>query len=362
MARIELKYCTIRMKDGLNGTGLVNQPTTVPAAGDTSLSLDTLALNTLTPEKVPVGATFTVVGETQPPYTAPDRLNNTFAQVHTVTGRTQATTAAVNAAQTVTLTTVADYFTLTFNGQTTAQIAYNATAAAVQAALDAVFNAAFSVSGAAGGPYTVTFIGTLAGSPQPLMTAAPGPAGGTVVVASSVVGVVPGADVTTAITFSPPLGPGTYADDAVVTFGPQQINIKMGDGNLTYTEHRDYQYLLDRGYLDTVREPKDVPMDVKVDGVYEHIVSITGENVTPIEALEGTGRASEWVSSSADQCEPYCIDLEVDYEPPCAPSQAELSVFPMFRAETREMNFNAATINLTGKCFVKTPIITRPNA
>ena len=32
----------------------------------------------------------------------------------------------------------------------------------------------------------------------------------------------------------------------------------------------------------------------------------------------------------------------------------------MFRAETREMNFNAATIVFTGKCKAREPIITRP--
>ena len=68
-----------------------------------------------------------------------------------------------------------------------------------------------------------------------------------------------------------------------MTFRPQQINIKIGEGNLTYTEHRDYTYLLDRGWLDTVREPKDVPMDVKLDAVYEHITSGTGEAVCPME-------------------------------------------------------------------------------
>ena len=124
------------------------------------------------------------------------------------------------------------------------------------------------------------------------------------------------------ITFTPPLGTGTYADDAALTFKPQQINIKIGEGNLTYTEHRDYTYLLDRGWLDTVREPKDVPMDVKLDAVYEHIVSDTGEHVCPMEALKGGGSAAEWVSSSPDQCEPYCIDLVVDYDPPCAPAQS----------------------------------------
>ena len=105
---------------------------------------------------------------------------------------------------------------------------------------------------------------------------------GTIAIANVVLGVVPiPTTTTTSITFTPPLGQGTYLDDAVLTIGPQELNIKIGDGNLTYTEHRDYPYLLDRGWLDTVREPKEVPMDVKVDAVYEHVASRSGELVTP---------------------------------------------------------------------------------
>jgi hypothetical protein len=366
MARIELKFCTIRMKDGLKGTALLNQADL--DEGDTTLTLDTVALNTLTPEKVPVGATFTILGETNPPVIPPDRLDNTFAGVHTVVSRTQAgVVAGTNEQQTITLTSVTTTFSLTFAGDRTTDLAYDADKDAIKAALvaldDSYTAADFTVTGT-GSLFTVEFTGKLAKSDQPLLTGESPDVGATVVGDITVPGVPASTtDTTATITFTPPLGPGTYTDDvSVITFGPQQLNIKMGEGNLTYTEHRDYQYLLDRGYLDTVREPKDVPMDVKVDGVYEHVASLTGENVTPIEALKGTGRASEWVSSSPDQCEPYCIDLEVDYEPPCAPSQAELTVFPMFRAETREMNFNAATIMLTGKCFVKEPIVTRPNA
>ncbi len=51
-------------------------------------------------------------------------------------------------------------FTLTFNGQATAAIAYNATAAAVQAALEALSTITpgnVYVQGGAGGPYSVTF-------------------------------------------------------------------------------------------------------------------------------------------------------------------------------------------------------------
>ena len=366
LARIELKYCTVRLKDGLSGSGAVNQPVTPPAETDTSLTIDTVVLNTLTPAKVPVGATFTIAGETNPPVILPDGLHNTFAQVHTVTGRTQGANAGTNAQQSVVLTTCSTTFTLSWGGKTTTAIAYTADAAAVKAALvamdDGYTTADWAVTGAgtAESPYVVVFQGALAAAPRALMTGAADT--GSIAIANVVYGLLPVPTSTTiAITFTPPLGPGSYADEAVLTFGPQQINIKIGEGNCTYTEHRDYTYLLDRGYLDTVREPKDVPMDVKLDAVYEHIVSATGEHVCPMEALKGTGAASEWVSSSPDQCEPYCIDMEIAYEPPCDPLQAETTLFPMLRAETREVNYNAATIVLSGKCKAKEPIVTRPN-
>lgn len=58
-------------------------------------------------------------------------------------------------------------FTLTYDGQTTGAIAYNASASAVLSALEALSNIApgdVTVVGDAGGPYTVTFTGTLAGT------------------------------------------------------------------------------------------------------------------------------------------------------------------------------------------------------
>jgi hypothetical protein len=357
VARIELKYCMVYFKDGLRGTGLVNQPTTPPAVHDTTLTIDTVLLNSLTPAKVPAGASFQIAGETVP-------------TDHVVTARTQSLGVGANEKQSVTVANVTGgTFTLSWGGHTTAAIAYDAATTDVAAALtamdDGYDSSCWTVTGAPGA-YVVEFTGALANAPRALMTANGASLTGTsptVTVAETQVGIVPpSTDTTVSITFTPPLGNGTYTDDAALIFGPQKIAVKMGDGNLTYTEHRDYQYQLDRGWLDTVREPKDVPMDVKLDGVYEHIVSATGEFVCPMEALKGSGRASEWVSSSPDLCEPYCIDVEVDYDPPCAVEQAELTVFPMFRAETREINYSAATIVFTGKCKAREPIVTRPNA
>lgn len=68
------------------------------------------------------------------------------------------------AAKTVTVTgaPTGGTFTLTYNGQTTAGIAYNATAAAVQSALEALSNVNpgdVTVTGNAGGPWTIATAG-----------------------------------------------------------------------------------------------------------------------------------------------------------------------------------------------------------
>lgn len=65
-------------------------------------------------------------------------------------------------------------FTLTYGGQTTTALAYNATAAAVQAALEALSNLApgdVEVSGNLGGPYTLTFSPAFLATPATLVTA-----------------------------------------------------------------------------------------------------------------------------------------------------------------------------------------------
>lgn len=68
-------------------------------------------------------------------------------------------------------------FTLTYSGQTTTGIAFNAAASAVQTALQALSNVGAgnaTVTGANGGPYTVTFTGTLADTNVAQMTASGG--------------------------------------------------------------------------------------------------------------------------------------------------------------------------------------------
>jgi hypothetical protein len=246
MARIELKHCVVRMKDGLAGAGAINEPTTAPVETDTTFDIDTVVLNTTDTDLVPVGARFTVDGETD------------AAQVHVVTERTPTDS----------------------------------------------------------GP-------------------------------------------TTNIVFTPALGAGTYADGGVLAFVNQQIDIKIGDGNITYTENTNYDYDLDRGVLDTVREGDQAPMDVNLDFVYEYITTGTGETITPMDAVKQKGGASEWVNAAADPCEPYAVDIEVVYTPPCGGAEIETTLFPDFRPDSKEVDLGEANVSVSGRCNALEPTVTR---
>jgi hypothetical protein len=163
---------------------------------------------------------------------------------------------------------------------------------------------------------------------------------------------------TTSITFTPGTAAGVV-DEAVLTFLPQQVEVKIGDGNLTYTEAKEYEYELDRGNLDAVREGNEVPMEVNLEFVYEHVTTGTNELITPVDALKGQGGAAEWVSASADLCEPYCVDIEVEHTAPCGTSQDETTLFPEFRRDSLDFDLAEATISCAGRCNASEPTITR---
>jgi len=244
MARIELRYCDVIIMDGLAGTAAINDMTP-PVATDASITIDTIVLNTDVTTKVPIGARFTIAGETDP-------------TVHVVTARTPADT----------------------------------------------------------GP-------------------------------------------TTSITFAPVLGAGTYVDGGVLTFQPQELSIKVGDGDVKFTETSEYLYDLDRGDLDTVREGNQVPMDVVFNFTYEHITTGTGEAIAPMDAIKRRGAASEWVNAATDPCEPYAVDIKVVFTPPCGGADNEVTIFPDFRSEKREASLKDSNIAITGKCNATEPIVTR---
>ncbi len=366
MARIELRYCTITLSDGLGlpsavgGVGATAEvSTTAAVSGDTSLTVKNVFIpRAKNRQKIPVGARFTLATEANNP-------------VHVVQSRVQATGVGTNEQQNVQLVDAlaADAptggtFTLSFGTLTTIPIAYDASATDVQDALNSLiglancFVVAFTpVASTVNSYWTVTFQGLLGNAKQPLLVgngvALTGGVSTVVTVAETVAGTSP--DQTVDITFSPAIGAATstYSVGDVITFQAQQLAIKIGEGNLTYTEKKEYKYDLERGNLDAVREGNEVPVDMKFEAVYEHITTGTGEPLSPIDALKGELGAAEWVTSDpVDPCQPYSVQVQIEYVPPCSGQDIEYTVFPDFRVETKEIDFMKAMISVNGKCNI----------
>jgi hypothetical protein len=107
--------------------------------------------------------------------------------------------------------------------------------------------------------------------------------------------------------------------------GSNEITVTVGEGNLTFSEKRNMDYILDRGTLDEVREGDEVPIDVSFDFKWDYIsgTSSTGGAPSVEEALKKIGNASSWVSTDSDLCRPYSVDIEIFYNPDCATGDLE---------------------------------------
>jgi hypothetical protein len=167
---------------------------------------------------------------------------------------------------------------------------------------------------------------------------------------------------TTCITITPAMGAGSYNSgnaEGAITFYPQRVEISLGEGNLTWTESKEYEYLTERGDLDTVKEGNEQPVEMSMDFVYEYIKTESGQDVTPVDALKQTGEADEWVTSADDQCEPYAVDILAKHCVPCGTDQDEDVLFTDFRYESLDFDVGEATIAVSGRCNVSEPTVTR---
>ena len=134
---------------------------------------------------------------------------------------------------------------------------------------------------------------------------------------------------------------------------PNYIEVKIGEGNISWTEFKEREYTLDKGSLDEVRNADEKPVEVSIDFVWEYITggSGTGATATPVDALKKTGPAASWVSSDSDTCRPYAIDIFLVNEPDCTGDKETITLSD-FRYEQLAYDLRNGTISCTGKCNV----------
>ena len=131
---------------------------------------------------------------------------------------------------------------------------------------------------------------------------------------------------------------------------PNEIAVKVGEGNVTYTENRNIEYRLDRSILDDVRETDEAPIDVSLDATWEFITASSGGTPTIEDALKRIGEASAWISTDSDTCRPYAVDLIIQNIPDCDGTiEKEVITLPDFRWDTIAHDLREATIAVTGR-------------
>ena len=142
---------------------------------------------------------------------------------------------------------------------------------------------------------------------------------------------------------------------------PLEIEIKVGEGNLTYTEARNMEYTLDKGVLDEVREGDEIPVDLAFDFVWEFIKGTVGTAGVPSleDSLKRIGAAAAWVSTDADACRPYAVDIELFHKPDCSASDLEIITFNDFRYEELAHDLREGTIACSGRCNVTQATVAR---
>lgn len=141
--------------------------------------------------------------------------------------------------------------------------------------------------------------------------------------------------------------------------GANSLTLKFGDGNFTWSEKVNREYVRDRGILDTVRDGDDEPVDVKFEGVLEYYTGPGTPAPTVEDVLTKSGDASTWASTGAT-CEPYAVDIELVNTPTCSGAKAkETLTFADFRYESVDYDVKAGTVSVTGKCNITKPTSVR---
>jgi len=142
--------------------------------------------------------------------------------------------------------------------------------------------------------------------------------------------------------------------DAVITISDgasADIVLKVGEGNFSFTERQNVEYIRDRGIIDTVRLGDDEPVDVSFDIMWDWIFSgtLTSTDADSIrDIIKGNG-----YTTVGGTCEPYACDITIVITDAVC-GYNETITLSDFRWEELSYDLKAGTISCSGKCNIAT--------
>lgn len=329
--RKDINDIVFEIHDGFQGTGAVDDASI--AAGNTTIGVDTFAF-TDSATIIPVGARFKFA-------------SSSATRTVSATENSQIWTLTIDA--------TGGTFDLILNGETASAIAFDASSATIQTALEGLASVtAGDVTVTGDGPHTIQLAGNLKNtSGNTLVSDAASLTGGasTAVVASVQDGLS-----TWEITFAPALVAGALpADDEVITFYPRKIAVKVGEGDIGHSKTKAPIIDTNRGVLDGARKGIEQALSVNFTFVYDWLASSTTDVPTVDEVLEQEGEAADWTNAAADPCEPYQVTLKLIDAPDCGSELAEIIFYKYFLPTDVSASVESASVDVTGTCVAAKP-------
>ena len=142
----------------------------------------------------------------------------------------------------------------------------------------------------------------------------------------------------------------------------KSVTVNIGDGNISWSESRELEYLKDRGTLDAVEESEENPISVDLGFRWTDFRSDPSGTVTPYDAVTGTGATitDSWTTSDTlDPCGPLAIDIEITFTPTCVAEPTEVYTLKAFRYEDISPDMGAKQLSVTGSCNTRHVSIAR---
>lgn len=145
--------------------------------------------------------------------------------------------------------------------------------------------------------------------------------------------------------------------DATIYIRDRQLNwieVRVGEGNLTYTEKRNIESDKDRGHLARIREGEEEPVELSFQFMWELLKSSGSEDPSVEEVLKG--EATGWVSTASnpvtgalDTKAPFSVHIQIVWQIPNC-SKGEQYLFADFHYTELAGDLKNAVIDCRGIC------------
>lgn len=146
------------------------------------------------------------------------------------------------------------------------------------------------------------------------------------------------------------------------TYTPNELEVIVEEGNLTFNEKKEPKKILDRGVLSHLRKKDEEPITGSFSIKFiEFMSQVSPDNPTLYEVLNKIGEAASWVTTNTDGGDVYTLTAKFEIATPTSGEKAERVIFTLFYPISIDFKegdeFNELTVEF--EAFITTPSIAK---